>query len=338
MTRSRRYSGGEVTAGVDVLAVAPHVPAFDRAAGSLRLAQILEILARRYRVEFVGRVDMSDPESRRYINWLQERGIPVHASQEVDVSDRAERVSLCVFFQFFSTAEENWRRVRRRRPDLPAVVDSIDVHVLREIRAARYARRPWLARWRAARTRKRELRVYAQADLILAVTENDRSVILRELPGARVAVIPIIYQDRDAVPTFDERQRNSLLFVGGFVHEPNADAILYFCREVLPLVKQTPPDVTLTIVGDRPPPAVRALAGDGVLVTGWGREIAPYLDSHCAAIAPLRYGAGMKGKVGEALAAGLPIITTSVGAEGMDLEDGKTARIADTRTDLAAVV
>ena len=73
----------------------------------------------------------------------------------------------------------------------------------------------------------------------------------------------------------------------------------------------------LTIVGDAPPPAVQALAGDGVEVTGWVPEIEPYLASHRLSVAPLRFGAGMKGKVGEALAAGLPVVTTTIGAEGM---------------------
>ena len=77
------------------------------------------------------------------------------------------------------------------------------------------------------------------------------------------------------------------------------------------------PGVKLTIVGDAPPPAVQALAGDGVEVTGWVPETEPYLASHRLSVAPLRFGAGMKGKVGEALAAGLPVVTTTIGAEGM---------------------
>jgi len=210
------------------------------------------------------------------------------------------------------------------------VVDSVDVHFFRKSRAARYAKRPWLAELKSALTKRRELRVYGRADLILTVTDSDREQILRNLPHARVAVIPNIHDVRDLVPGFEERRPNSVLFVGGFPHQPNVDAVLFFCQKVLPLVREALPDVQVTIVGDRPLKEILDLQGGGVAVTGWVPETLPYLDSHCVGIAPLRFGSGMKGKVGEAHAAGLPVVTTSVGDEGMDLEDGKTAIIADS--------
>src|SRR5207245_8924437 len=91
-------------------------------------------------------------------------------------------------------------------------------------------------------------------------------------------------------------------------------------------------------VGDRPTAEMRQLAGDGVVTAGWVADMTPYLDSHWVAIGPLRFGAGMKGKVGQALAAGLPVVTTRVGAEGMDLEDGKAALIAESPTAFAEAV
>jgi glycosyltransferase involved in cell wall biosynthesis len=167
------------------------------------------------------------------------------------------------------------------------------------------------------------------ADLVLAVTERDRAQILEHVPGARVAVIPNVHEVRDHVPSHAERRRNSLLFVGGFAHPPNVDAVRFFCGEILPLVRQRLGLVDVTVVGARPPREIADLAGDGVVVAGWVPDLTPHLDCHAAAIAPLRFGAGMKGKIGQALASGLPVVTTSVGAEGMDLEDGKTALVAD---------
>ena len=326
---------GHGGAGWDVLVVSPSLPAFDRAAGWLRLYLMLQMLARRYRVGFVARADPGDPESLRYVRALEKFGIDVRVVPRLDVPNMVREVGLCVFFEFFVTAEEALRRARLRRPDLPMVVDSVDVHFVRESRAARYAKRPWLAGLKSALTKRRELRVYEQADLILTVTDSDRAQILRNLPHARVVVVPSIHEVRDFVPGFEERRRNSVLFVGGFPHRPNVDAVLFFCHEILPLVREALPDVQVAIVGDRPPKEILDLRGGGVVVTGWVPEILPYLDSHCVGIAPLRFGAGMKGKVGEALAAGLPVVTTSVGAEGMDLEDGKTAIIADSPEEFA---
>lgn len=95
--------------------------------------------------------------------------------------------------------------------------------------------------------------MYQRADLVLTVTENDRAEILRELPAARVGVIPNMHPVRDAVPEFAAQRRNSVLFVGGFAHPPNRDVVLFFCRYILPLVKRALPDLAVTIVGARPP-------------------------------------------------------------------------------------
>ena len=328
-------------AAIDVLVVAP-IPDFDRASGSLRFYQMLQMLARRYRVMLLGWVDAEDPRSPRYVKALADAGLAVqvvsHAGVVGGVSAILGRVRLCVLFEFFTSAERVLGRVRLLRPDLPVVIDSVDVHFLREMRGVPYAMRPRRAARKARRTMRRELGVYRRADLVLTVTECDRAQILQTLPKARVSIVPNIHQVRENVPGFDERRRNSLLFVGGFAHPPNGDAVLFFCRDILPMVKRALGQVEVTIVGDRPPPEIRDLAGDGVVIAGWVPEMTPYLDSHCVAIAPLRFGAGMKGKVGQALAAGLPVVTTRVGAEGMDLEDGKAALIADSPTAFAEAV
>jgi glycosyltransferase involved in cell wall biosynthesis len=296
------------------------------------------MLAQTYRVRFLGNVDAADARSQRYLTALQELGIDVHVSPQVDVADLLDDVNLCVFFEFYSTAERRLAQVRMRRPDLPVVVDTVDVHFVRELRALKYARPSWLARLRAAKTKKRELQVYKAADLILTVTENDRAEILRELPDARVTIVPLIHEVQDTVPGFHERRRHSLLFVGGFAHPPNEDAVLFFCRDVFPLVKRALPDATVTIVGDNPPKTIMELERDDVVVAGWVPELSPLLNSHCVSIAPLRFGAGMKGKIAEALAAGLPVVTTSVGAEGMQLEHGETAMVTDSPEAFAAAV
>jgi hypothetical protein len=126
--------------------------------------------------------------------------------------------------------------------------------------------------------------------------------------------------------------------VGGFRHPPNADAVLFFCRQVLPLVRRALPDVTVTLVGDAPPKEVRALSSPAITVTGWVPDVEPYLASHCVAIAPLRYGAGLKGKIVQAMGAGLPVVTTTVGAEGMELLHGGTALIADSPEGFAEAI
>ena len=130
----------------------------------------------------------------------------------------------------------------------------------------------------------------------------------------------------------------SILFVGDFRHAPNADAVLFFYRHVLPLVRRSLRDVAVTIVGDAPPREVRALSSADITVTGWVPDVEPYLTTHCISIAPLRFGAGLKGKIVEAMATGLPVVTTPVGAEGMELVHGSTALIAESPEAFARAV
>jgi hypothetical protein len=332
---------GRELADIDVLVVGP-VPDFDRASGSLRFYLMLQMLARRYRITLLGWIDAGNPQSQRYVRALEEAGVAVQVVSRADLIGGMGRilgrVGLCVLFESFTSAERVLGRVRMQRPDLPVAIDSVDVHFLREMRGVPYSTRPWLATHKARRTKRRELGVYRQADLVLTVTGNDRTEILRELPDARVAMVPNIHEVREDVPGLEERRRNSVLFVGGFAHPPNVDAVLFFCREILPLVRRALGHIEVTIIGAGPPKAVMDLGSDGVLVAGWVPDVTPYLDSHCVAMAPLRFGAGMKGKVGQALAAGLPVVTTSVGAEGMDLEDGNTALIADSPEAFAEAV
>jgi len=140
-------------------------------------------------------------------------------------------------------------------------------------------------------------------------------------------VFPIVVELRER----PKRTRApELLFVGGFIHPPNEDGICWFVREVWPDVRDAVPDATLTIVGSHASAEVLALERcAGVRVVGYVPDTAPYLDRAAVSIAPLRYGSGMKGKVVEALACGVPVVTTSAGAQGLEVRAGVDLEVAD---------
>jgi glycosyltransferase involved in cell wall biosynthesis len=129
-----------------------------------------------------------------------------------------------------------------------------------------------------------------------------------------------------------------LLFTGTMSYPPNAQAARWMVEQVLPAVRARRPDVTLTIVGRDPPPAVRQLAGDGVTVTGRVPDLASHFAGAAVVVAPLLSGSGTKLKVLEAMAAGRPVVATSIGAEGIDAQDGEHLRVADAPDDFAAAV
>jgi glycosyltransferase involved in cell wall biosynthesis len=132
--------------------------------------------------------------------------------------------------------------------------------------------------------------------------------------------------------------RSGLIFVGGFSHSPNIDAVEYFVHEILPLVRIHLPDIHLTIVGSTPPEVIRQMQSSSITVTGWVEDLSELYHSARIAIAPLRFGAGVKGKIGEALNYGVPVVTTSVGADGMGLQNRHDVLIADSAQDFASSI
>jgi len=202
----------------------------------------------------------------------------------------------------------------------------VDIHFLREMREAELKKDARLLE-KAQDNRQRELHVYSQADRVWVVTPDDRKAIESLIGDIPVDVIPNIHEKIEHRKAFDET--SDLLFVGNFNHRPNIDAVHFFCKDILPLLQKRLPGIKTYIVGNNPPEEVRRYGSSRVIVTGYVEDLAPYLKEARISISPLRYGAGMKGKVGEALSWGLPVVTTSIGAEGMGLVDGHDAMIAD---------
>ena len=128
------------------------------------------------------------------------------------------------------------------------------------------------------------------------------------------------------------------LFIGGFQHPPNVDAMLWYAREILPHLRKRLPGVSTYVIGSRPTPAIGALAADDVAILGYVPDIGPYLEGCRVSIAPLRYGAGVKGKINTAMSHGLPVVATTPSVEGMHLVDGRDVLVADDPDAFATAV
>ena len=325
-----------------ILVITNHIPQFDRASGCFRLYQIIKILAKKFHVIVYAEWfhKYYQKENDPYIKALLDMDVEVSLPQENENSTKKQLLELldrnlgAVIIEFFHIAEINLDIVRKAKPRLPIIVDSVDVHFYRMQMMAEITKDSSHS-MKSAEVKPRELAVYAKADYVWAVSDLDKAILLKENPELRIQVIPNLHPIQKALPSPGERRRNSLLFVGGFNHPPNTDSILFFCREIFPIIIKDVPDVTLTIVGDSPPPEIQDLGSDRIFITGFVASTQPYLDLAYISIAPLRFGAGMKGKVGEALASGLPVVTTSIGAQGMRLEHRVNAWIADTPQEFA---
>lgn len=167
---------------------------------------------------------------------------------------------------------------------------------------------------------------------VVAVSEVDAAQGRRLAPGTPICVVPNGVDVAWFAPPAgsDPAQRKGLLFAGTMDYGPNIDAAVYFCREIWPRVRQAQPDATLTIAGARPVPEVLALAMlPGVTVTGFVEDMRPYLWQAAVSIVPLRIGGGTRLKILEAMAAGSPVVSTSIGAEGLDVKAGEDIVLAD---------
>lgn len=186
--------------------------------------------------------------------------------------------------------------------------------------------------------RAKEISCARAADVTIAVTEGERAALLEIAPDVVVETLPNVFEVPRNVPS-GPVGREGLLFVGGFWHKPNGDAMHWFVNRIWPLIQREVPDLVLRIVGANADNEVLALgARPGVEVLGFVPELTPLYDQHRAFIAPLRYGAGMKGKVGQSLVHGLPVVATSIGAEGMALQDGVHLLVADQEEEFAEQV
>ncbi|MBQ6644479.1 MAG: glycosyltransferase [Saccharopolyspora sp.] len=339
MARNRGTRGHR---GPIVLVKDHQVPRPDFDSGSVRirrmLAQLVELGARV--VFFPGNHARLEP----YTGDLQQLGVTVLPAPELQQAFLAEagaEISLALL----SRPQVAWSLVEQLRTDAPQALiayDTVDVHFLRLQRQAALAAEqaePELAkslRRKALASREMELGLTRACDVTLVVSEAEQELLAELVPDADVRVLSNVHDVR-AEPAHPWGRRD-VLFVGSFDHPPNRDAALWAAREIMPLVREQCPDAVLHVVGSNPTEDVLALAGDGVQVHGWVPDLRARYDGARVTLAPLRFGAGVKGKVGESAGFGVPVAGTTLALEGMHLEPERDVLVADDAPGLAAAV
>jgi len=208
----------------------------------------------------------------------------------------------------------------------------IDLHYVREMRQAELNGSAD-KRQSALETKRDELSVVKESDIILVHSSYEQDELAREIPGADVRVSPIITDVQGCKNSFQDRR--DICFVGGFQHVPNIDAVNFFVKEVLPLVNRVLPDVVFKVIGSKPPAELDALCSKNVDILGFVQDLEPLWSTIRLSVAPLRFGAGVKGKVCMSLSYGVPVVCTPIAAEGMGVQDGKEVLIGATAQELA---
>ncbi len=320
-----------------ILVVDACTPTPDQDAGSLKIYNFIKIFqSLSYQVTFVPD-DLTFID--RYTEDLQRRGVqclywPYVATLEEHLAQEGGKYDLILSCRPDVT-EKHLVSYRKHCPTAKVLYDTADIHYLREQRQAMIEGNSQLAK-QAERRKAQELALVAQVDCTVVVSQLEQAILQKEVPCAKFSVISAVHERYVRSVEFEDTK--DILFLGGYQHLPNVDAVQYFVTEVFPILRDELPGVKFYIVGSRPPESVQRLAGNDVIVTGYVPDLGELMSNIRLSVNPLRYGAGIKGKIVSCLAYGLPCAGTSVAFEGMELEDGRDVVIADTANDLAAKI
>jgi len=309
----------------------------DQDSGSLRTLAMLELaIEAGAKVTFVGdNLEYREP----YVRELQARGVEVlyapYVTSIAEILDRRGREFDLVILARHYVAAKHVEAIRHFAPKAAVAFDTVDLHFLRAERLAEIEGGA-VARAAARARRDEELALIRRVDVTIVVSPVERDVLRGLLPEAKVLLLSNIHEPIGGGKPFAERE--GLVFIGGFEHPPNTDAVLWYAHEVLPRVRQRLPGVPIYIVGSKVPSTIRALAAPDFVVTGYVPDVAPFFTGCRLSVAPLRYGAGVKGKVNLAMSYGLPVVATSPAVEGMHLVPGDDVMVADDPEHFAAAI
>ena len=323
-----------------VLVIDHYVPHYDKDAGSRSTWMYLKhMVAMGYRVAFMG---ANFFPHQPYTEQLQQLGVEVVVGEAAARQLDAWLIENLPYFDHVflhrpHVAEQFLSTLKKQRHCPPISFVGHDLHFLRTHREFQLKGNPELEH-EAQEWRERELAIIKATDTTLYFSKIEVDEVQQLAPDAHVKAIPLfILEDLKLARVTTETP--SFIFVAGFNHPPNVDAAQWLVKEILPLVLSAVPNVQLDIVGSNPSSEVLALTSDVVSVHGYvseNRLHELYARTHCAVV-PLRFGAGVKGKVLEAIQMGVPMVTTDIGAEGIPDADDVMA-IANDPQDFAKAV
>lgn len=319
-----------------VLFIDVTLPTYDKDSGSRRIFELLKIFkSLDFNVIFLPHDGLN---TEPYFSELTNLGIrvlyPGHFDK--DIFQQLGEVLREINIAWISRPELNqfYASFIKTNPSITWAYDTVDLHFIREERRLKLQGSIAKAEIESIdRIMSEEIGLAKQADVTIAITETEAE-ILNDKGARNVKVIPNVHIPYTG-SALQFKERSGVCFIGGYYHTPNVDAVIWLTKEIMPLVWRDHPHIKLTIIGSHPTPEILDLESPLVEVTGYVEDVTSYFTSSRIFVAPLRYGAGMKGKIGQSLEFSLPVITTDIGAEGMNLRHGHHVLIANTTEEIA---
>ncbi|MFT8675232.1 MAG: glycosyltransferase [Acetobacter sp.] len=304
-------------------------PRIDRDSGSLDTFNMIRILQSfGYEILFIATSEFH--EINIYGENLQKNNVIVVTSAHFDsihsfLKQHGEQISLAILSRV-DCGGHFMDDMRRLAPKARVIFNTVDLHHIRMEREAILKNDRMLLN-EAYRTEERERYLIRMADCTFVVSSFEEAKCQELVPGADVALMPILRDIPGRQAEFSDRK--GIGFIGGFKHQPNLDAVTYFLDNIWPSLRSQNPDITLHVMGADMPQSLKDLKLPGVEMVGFVPELAPWFNRLRLTIAPLRYGAGAKGKVVSSFSFGVPCVMSAIAAEGMGIEGTAKALVAD---------
>ncbi|WP_289044983.1 glycosyltransferase [uncultured Olleya sp.] len=332
----------------NVLIVDEIIPEFNKDSGSRRLTEIIKLLLKN-KVSVFLVADLKQYKYKSdYIQKFKDLGVNVY---QPSIDSKGDLFTIEGFIkQMAPKMDVAWLHrplifdkyqalVKNANPDIKLVFDMVDFHYIRLLREYELNKDEAL-KAEAEKFLEIELQNCKNADVVIAISTTDKVLLKQHFnTDEKVILISNIHQYIDKSEDFNSfENRKDLLFVGSFRHDPNIDAVKYLKQDVMPIVWKTLPEVKVNIIGSYITEDITGLASSNFKLLGFVDDLNLVINNSKLFVAPLRFGAGIKGKIGQSLEHSLPLVTTDVGAEGFDFGSQKQIMIANDTEAIAQKV
>ena len=313
-----------------IIFVDEKVPDYDKHAGSLSTFQYIKLLHEMgFKLIFI-------PDSLKplepYATELQQAGIEV-VYGPFEFKSWIKCNGRYIHYVWLSRPDVAIKYVKaiKRHSKAKILYYTVDLHYLRELRRYQIEKRKEILD-ESIRLKKIEFYLFKNVDVILTPSDQEQNIIREAFPQKRIVTIPVIYYEANSIVEqnlTDFDRRHGIIFLGGFDHLPNVDAVKWFTSDIFPVIKGKLPEIKLYIAGSNPPPEIAAFNNNDIIVMGYVKDLEQIFKTKRVFVSPLRYGAGVKGKIITSMSYGVPVVTTCVGNEGINLRNGVEAFIVD---------
>jgi GT2 family glycosyltransferase len=323
----------------NILILEENMPKPDKDSGSRRLFEIIKILQKNEHKIILAVKHFEETGDDVYVDFFRSMGVEV-CKDYVNTKDKIVTVSdqvtealhyVDIVSIFRPLGFDYWfKQIKNKISGKKIIYDMVDLHYLRMERENNYLE--------VTKSRKKEMKSFKEkeyfgmknANAVISISDEEKEIVSNQgIERDKIFTISNIHKSV-AVKNTDFSKREGLLFIGGYYHIPNVDAVRFLFEEIMPLVWEKNNSIKVYILGPNFPEDLKEkYHSDKFQILGYKESIDYWFENSRIFVAPLRYGAGVKGKIGQALEFGLPVVTTTIGAEGMGLEDKITASISD---------